>query len=211
MTEAELRQEITRLARSLFERGYSVGSAGNMSAAVADGYLMTPTNSSLGHLDPESLSKLDLEGKHVDGLPPSKELPLHLAFYATRPQCKAVVHLHSTYATALSCLSIADEDDCLEPITPYLIMRVGRLKYLPYTMPGSPLTGEMIRGLKGRHAAVLLGNHGPVVSGPDIVSAVYAAEELEESAKLQMLLRGQGPRHLNTQQIEELRTRYGEP
>ncbi len=211
MTEAELRQEITRLARSLFERGYCVGSAGNISAAVTDGYLMTPTNSSLGHLDPDSRSKLDPAGKHMGGLPPSKELPLHLAFYATRPQCRAVVHLHSTYATALSCLPIENEDDCLEPITPYLIMRVGRLKYLPYTMPGSPLTGEMIRDLKGRHVAVLLGNHGPVVSGPDIASAVYAAEELEESAKLQILLRAQSPRHLSAPQIAELRAKYGEP
>ena len=211
MTEAQLRQEITRLARSLFERGYSVGSAGNISAAIADGYLVTPTNSSLGNLDPDDISKIDLNGKHVGGLPPSKELPLHLAFYGTRPQCKAVVHLHSTYATALSCLPIAHADDCLEPITPYLIIRVGRLKYLPYTMPGSPETGELIRELKGRHAAVLLGNHGPVVSGPDITSAVYAAEELEESAKLQMLLRAEKPRHLSEEQIAELRARYGEP
>ncbi|MGV6872083.1 3-oxo-tetronate 4-phosphate decarboxylase [Pseudochelatococcus sp. B33] len=211
MTEADLRQEIARLARSLFERGYSVGSAGNLSAAVADGYLITPTNSSLGHLDPASLSKIDRAGKHVDGLPPSKELPLHLAFYETRPQSKAVVHLHSTYATALSCLAPADEDDCLEPLTPYPIMRVGRLKYLPYTMPGSPETGALIRSLEGRHAAVLLGNHGPVVSGPDFASAVFAAEELEESAKLQMLLRRESPRHLSAQQIAALRARYGEP
>jgi ribulose-5-phosphate 4-epimerase/fuculose-1-phosphate aldolase len=211
MTEIELRQEIVRLARSLFERGYSVGSAGNISAALPDGYLMTPTNSSLGNLDPDNISKLDRDGKHIGGLPPSKELPLHLAFYETRPQCKAVVHLHSTYATALSCLEPADDDDCLEPITPYLIMRVGRLKYLPYTMPGSTQTGKLIRALNGRHAAVLLGNHGPVVSGPNIVSAVYAAEELEESAKLQMLLRAEKPRHLSEGQIAELRARYGQP
>lgn len=211
MTEAELRQEMARLARSLFDRGYSVGSAGNLSAAVTDGYLVTPTNSSLGHIDPESISKVDRSGKHVGGLPPSKELPLHLAFYDTRPQCGAVVHLHSTCATALSCISLADEDDCLEPLTPYLIMRVGRVKYIPYTMPGSPETGKLIRDLEGRYAAVLLGNHGPVVSGPDITSAVSAAEELEESAKLQILLRGETPRRLSGQQIDELRARYGEP
>ncbi len=209
MSETKLREEIARLSRSLFERGFSVGSAGNISAAVEDGLLITPTNSCLGFLDPARIAKLDREGRHVSGDPPSKEVFLHRAFYETRAQTRAVVHLHSTYATALSCLAELDPDDCIPPLTPYVVMRVGKVKLVPYVRPGDPRSGDLIRQLGGAYAAVLLANHGPVVAGKDLVSAVYAAEELEETAKLLILLRPHATRMLSADQVEELRRVFG--
>jgi len=208
-TENTLREEIARLSKSLFDRGFSVGSAGNISAAVEDGILMTPTNSCLGFLDPARISKLDRAGNHVSGDKPSKEVFLHRAFYETRPQAGAVVHLHSTFATALSCLADTDPDDCIPPLTPYVVMRVGTVKLLPYVRPGDERMGEMIRALGGRHAAVLLANHGPVVSGRDIASAVHAAEELEETAKLLVLLRNAPTRLLSGENVAELKAVFG--
>lgn len=207
--ENRVREEIVRLSKSLFDRGYSVGSAGNISAAVEDGILMTPTNSCLGFLDPARLSKLDRDGNHVSGDKPSKEIFLHRAFYETRVGTAAVVHLHSTFATALSCLADTDPDDCIPPLTPYVVMRVGAVKLLPYVKPGDERMGDMIRGLEGRHAAVLLANHGPVVTGKDIVSAVYAAEELEETAKLLVLLRDTPRRMLSAENVAELKAVFG--
>ncbi|APG94052.1 3-oxo-tetronate 4-phosphate decarboxylase [Sinorhizobium americanum] len=208
-SESKLREEIARLSKSLFDRGFSVGSAGNISAAVEDGMLITPTNSCLGFLDPARISKLDGDGNHISGDKPSKEMFLHRAFYETRPQAGAVVHLHSTFATALSCVSDIDEDDCIPPITPYVVMRVGRVKLVPYFRPGDAGAGDLIRLLGGRYAAVLLANHGPVVSGRDIASAVYAAEELEETAKLLLLLRESPKRMLTRENVEELQTVFG--
>lgn len=208
MDEQATRELLVRLSRSLFERGYSVGSAGNISVAVDDGILMTPTNSCLGFLEADRISKLDRSGKHISGDKPSKEVFLHQAFYETRPGTGAVVHLHSTYATALSCLPDLDAQDCIAPLTPYVVMRVGQVRLLPYVRPGEPAMGEMIRELKGKHAAVLLANHGPVVTAKDLTTAVYAAEELEETAKLLVLLRGQNPRLLTHAQIDELNTAF---
>ena len=204
MTEAKIREELVLLSKSLFERGYSVGSAGNISVAVDDGILTTPTNSCLGFLDPARISKLDLNGVHISGDKPSKEVFLHRAFYETRAATGAVVHLHSTYATALSCLSEVDPDNCIAPITPYVVMRVGQVKLLPYVRPGDPAMGDMIRALKGEVTAVLLANHGPVVAGPDLRGAVFATEELEETAKLIMMVRQLPHNTLNAAQIEEL-------
>ena len=204
MTESETRELLARLARSLFERGYAVGSAGNISVAVDDGILITPTNSCLGFLDPARISKIDRTGQHLSGDKPSKEVFLHEAFYETRPGTGAVVHLHSTYATALSCLEDIDADDAVPPLTPYVVMRVGRVKLLPYARPGDPKLGDMIRALGGSHAAVLLANHGPVVAAGDLTSAVYASEELEETAKLAVILRGLRARQLTGEQIAEL-------
>jgi len=203
--ENRIRDEIARLSKSLFDRGFSVGSAGNISAAVEDGILMTPTNSCLGFLDPARISKLDRDGRHISGDKPSKEVFLHRAFYETRPQTGAVVHLHSTFATALSCLADIDPDDCVPPITPYVVMRVGQVKLLPYVKPGDKSMGDMIRELGGRYAAVLLANHGPVVTGKDIASAVYAVEELEETAKLLVLLRDAPKRMLSPENVTELK------
>jgi ribulose-5-phosphate 4-epimerase/fuculose-1-phosphate aldolase len=204
MNETKGRETIVRLAQSLFARGYTVGSSGNISARVDGGILITPTNSCFGFLDPARISKLDGAGKHVAGDPPSKEIFLHQAFYETREEAGAVVHLHSTHATALSCLSDIDPDDAVPPLTPYVVMRVGRVKLVPYVRPGDSAMGEMIRELKGRYAAVLLANHGPVVSAKDVESAVFASEELEETAKLVLLLRDKDARRLTVAQIEEL-------
>jgi len=209
VNEAEARVTLTQLSRSLFERGYSVGSAGNISVAVEDGILITPTNSCLGFLDPARISKLDREGRHVSGDKPSKEVFLHQAFYETRPGTGAVVHLHSTYATALSCLEDVDPEDAIPPLTPYVVMRVGRVKLLPYLRPGDPGLGDMIRALGGTHAAVLLANHGPVVAASDLRAAIYASEELEETAKLVIMLRGLRTRQLNDAQIAELVRVFG--
>lgn len=208
-TEAQARDDLVRFSRSLFARGYSVGSSGNISVAVEDGLLITPTNSCLGFLDPALISKLDRDGRHVAGDKPSKEVFLHRAFYDTRPGTGAVVHLHSTYATALSCLSDVDAEDCVPPLTPYVVMRVGRVRLLPYVRPGDPAMGDMIRRLAGANAAVLLANHGPVVAGPDLASAVFAAEELEETAKLLILLAGRPRRLLDGEQVAELRRIFG--
>ncbi len=210
MDEASLRSEMVRLARSLFERGFSVGTAGNISVRLENGLLMTPTNSSLGALEADRISRLDDKGNLVSGDKPSKEVFLHRAFYQTRPQAGAVVHLHSTFATALSCLEDTDPNDCIPPITPYVVMRVGKVRLLPYEPPGDEAMGDHIRNLNGDAAAVLLANHGPVVSGKDLHSAVYAAEELEETAKLLVTLRGQKVRHLNNAQVDELSRRFSD-
>jgi ribulose-5-phosphate 4-epimerase/fuculose-1-phosphate aldolase len=204
MKESAIRETIVRLAQSLFQRGYTVGSSGNISARVDDGMLMTPTNSCFGFLDPARLSKLDNSGKLVSGDAPSKEIFLHNAFYETRKGTGAVVHLHSTHATAVSCLPDINPDDCIPPLTPYVVMRVGRVKLVPYVRPGNPAMGELVRALDGKYAAVLLANHGPVVSAKDVETAVYASEELEETAKLVLLLRGKNPRRLTDEQIEDL-------
>lgn len=210
MDEATLRGEMVRLAKSLFDRGYSVGSAGNISAALpGGGFLMTPTNSSLGHLDARRISRLDADWRHVDGDKPSKEVFLHRAFYETRPGTGAVVHLHSTFATALSCLEKTDPEDCIPPLTPYVVMRVGTVKMVPYVHPGDAVAGDLIRGLNGDCAAVLLRNHGPVVSAKDLLSAVYAAEELEETAKLLVLLKQTRTRMLSPEIVAELKARFG--
>jgi ribulose-5-phosphate 4-epimerase/fuculose-1-phosphate aldolase len=209
MSEAKLREQLVRFSKSLFDRGFSVGSAGNISVALDDGWLITPTNSCLGFLEPERISKVDHDWRHVSGDAPSKEVFLHRAFYDTRPGTGAVVHLHSTYATALSCLQDINEEDCIPPLTPYVVMRVGQVKLVPYVRPGDPASGDLIRDLAGRYAAVLLANHGPVVTGKDLASAVFASEELEETAKLLVTLRPLPCRMLTSGQVEELRRVFG--
>ena len=208
MTEAALRADLVRFAKSLFERGLTPGSSGNISVRLDDGYLFTPTNSCLGFLDAERLSKLDLEGRPVSGDPPTKELPLHFAFYEARPQARAVVHLHSTYATLLSCLADVDPEDAIPPVTPYVVMRVGRVPVAPYTRPGDAAVKPLILSRAPAHAAMLLANHGPVVAGPSLEAAVYAIEELEETAKLAVLSRGLPVRRLTAAQVEELEASF---
>lgn len=204
-TEEDLRERLCRWGRSLFERGHSPGSSGNLSCRLPDGrFLATPTNSCLGFLRPDRLSLLDAEGRPVAGDAPTKELPLHLTFYRARPACRAVVHLHSTCATALSCLSDVDPDDAVPPITPYVVMRVGRVPVLPYAHPGSPAVETLIRAAAPDHAAVLLANHGPVVAGTTLDNAVFAAEELEEAAKLVLMTRNLPVRLLPPERVAEL-------
>lgn len=202
--EASLREAMCRWGRSLFERGLTAGSSGNLSARLADGFLATPTNSCLGFLDAGRLSKLGPDGSHIGGDRPTKEVPLHMAFYRARPAAGGVVHLHSTYATALSCLADTDAHDAIPPITPYVVMRVGRVPLVPYTPPGSAEAAPVIEALARAHAAVLLANHGPVVSAPSFEAAVFAAEELEETAKLAIVTKGIAVRHLTDEQIAEL-------
>lgn len=206
--EKELRAAIVKWGRSLFERGFTVGSSGNISVRLDDGFLMTPTNSCMGFLEPDRLSRLDDQGVHICGDNPSKELPLHLGFYKGRSAAKAVVHLHSTFATALSCLADVDPQDAIPPITPYVVMRVGRVPVLPYVRPGSAEVGPIIREHAPQHAAVLLANHGPVVAGTSLDAAVFAAEELEETARLVVLTRAMNVRRLSTEQIAELNATF---
>ena len=202
--EQDLRDAIVKWGRSLFERGFTVGSSGNISVRCGDGFLMTPTNSCMGFLDGDRLSSLDGDGRHVGGDRPTKELPLHFAYYEARPQAQAVVHLHSTFATALSCLSDVDPEDSVPAITPYVVMRVGRVPVIPYTRPGSADVAPLIRARAADHPAVLLANHGPVVAGASLEAAVFAAEELEETAKLVLVTRTLEVRRLTPGQIGEL-------
>jgi ribulose-5-phosphate 4-epimerase/fuculose-1-phosphate aldolase len=204
--EARLREQIVEFGRSLFDRGLTAGSSGNLSVRLEDGWLLTPTNASLGRLDPARLARLDWKGNLLSGDPPSKEAFLHRAMYEERRGAGAIVHLHSTHSAAVSCMDGLDPADCLPPLTAYYVMKIGRLPLIPYYRPGDPALGEAIRGLAGKHSAVLLANHGPVVSGKTLEAAVYAIEELEETAKLFLLLRNVPVRPLNHGQIEELKS-----
>ncbi len=204
---ADLRERLCRWGKSLFDRGLTGGSSGNITVRTEAGFLATPTNSCLGFLDPAALSELDAGGAHVGGPKPTKEVPLHLAFYAARPSAGAVVHLHSTYATLLSCLADTDPDDAVPAVTPYVVMRVGRVPLLPYHAPGDAAIAPLIREKAAGAPAVLLGNHGPVVSGATLEAAVFAAEELEETAKLAILGRGQPLRLLAPAEIARLAAR----
>ncbi|MBD0415219.1 3-oxo-tetronate 4-phosphate decarboxylase [Oryzicola mucosus] len=204
MSEQRIRNDIVKWGRSLFERGLTAGSSGNISVRLDDGFLMTPTNSCLGFLDAERLSRLDATGNHVSGDAPTKELSLHFAFYDQRPQARAVVHLHSTYATALSCLADVDPADAIPPITPYVVMRVGRVPVISYTRPGSADIRPLIESIAVDHAAALMQNHGPIVTGTSLEAAVFAMEELEETAKLVLLTRWMPVRLLNTEAIADL-------
>lgn len=210
MDENATRRLLVELAASLFARGFSVGSAGNISVRLPDGYLITPTNSSLGRLDPDRLAKLNAEFRHVGGDPPSKEVFMHRAFYAAREDAGAVVHLHSTTATAVACLPDVDAGNPIPPLTPYFVMRIGRtMPVIPYYRPGDPAMEPAIAAAARTARAVLLANHGPVVSGKTLTDAVYAAEELEEAAKLYLLLRSSTPRLLTPAQVETLLATFG--
>jgi ribulose-5-phosphate 4-epimerase/fuculose-1-phosphate aldolase len=208
MSDAALADLLVELAASLFARGFSVGSAGNISARLADGgYLMTPTNSSLGRLDAARLSRLDAEFTHIGGDKPSKEVFMHRAFYRARHDAGAVVHLHSTWATAVACLPGGES---IPPLTPYFVMRIGRhLPLVPYYRPGDPAMEPAIAARASTARAVLLANHGAVVCGVTLRDAVYAAEELEEAAKLGFLLRGHGARTLTEAQVDDLLRAFG--
>jgi ribulose-5-phosphate 4-epimerase/fuculose-1-phosphate aldolase len=210
MNEARLREDVCRFGRSLFERGLTPGSSGNISLRLDDGgWLVTPTNASLGFLDPARLSRLDAQGRLAGGDAPTKEIPLHTALYETRNSARAIVHLHSTHCVALSMLPEIDPRASLPPMTAYYLMRVGQTALVPYYRPGDPAVADAIRGLAGKYSAVLLANHGPVVAGESLEAAVFATEELEETAKLYLLLRGLNPRYLTPQQIADLVKVFG--
>jgi ribulose-5-phosphate 4-epimerase/fuculose-1-phosphate aldolase len=209
MSESRQREEIVRAGASLFDRGLTHGSTGNISVALPDGgWLMTPTGSSLGTLDPARLSRLDASGKLIDGDKPTKEAFLHTTMYGARPGSGAVVHLHSTHSVAVSCLDGIDHSNCLPPITAYYAMRIGRLPLVPYYPPGDETLANAVGALAGKHHAVLLANHGPVVAGASLSAAQDAIEELEETAKLFLMLRGERLRLLTDEQVTELERRF---
>lgn len=211
LKEAEGREQLATLGRSLFERGYSVGTAGNISVRLAEGYLMTPTNSCLGRLDPARISRLAPDWSHIGGDKPSKEVFLHRAVLTARPEAGAVVHLHSTHATAIGCLAVPGDDAPIPPLTPYFVMRVGRrLPVIPYYRPGDAAMEPAVHAAAKDARAMLLANHGPVVSGRTLEDAVHAAEELEEAARLALLLRGvPGLRRLTPAQVDDLLSTFG--
>ncbi|MDF0662362.1 aldolase [Rhizobium sp. BC49] len=205
MSDARQREEICRYGRSLFERGLTPGSSGNISLRLDDGgWLVTPTNASLGFLDPARISRLDAEGRLLSGDKPTKEIPLHTALYDTRGSARAIVHLHSTHAVALTMLPEIDPRAALPPMTPYYLMRAGETALVPYYRPGDKAVADAIRGLAGKYSSVLLANHGPVVAGDSLEAAVFATEELEETAKLYLLLRNLNPRYLSPGQVADL-------
>ncbi len=208
MNENALREHICRLGRSIFERGLTHGSTGNISSRCADGWLLTPTGSSLGLLDPARLSKLDWSGKLISGEAPSKENFLHLAMYQEREKNQAVIHLHATHSVAVSVLEEVNPADVLPPITAYYVMRIGSLPLVPYYAPGDLKLAQAVRGLAGKHHALLLANHGPVVAGSSLSAAADAVEELEATAKLYLLLRGQRMRTLTPEQAADIKQRY---
>ena len=209
MNDNKLRDLICDLARSMFDRGLTGGSTGNISARTSDGGLfVSPTGTSFGRLDPARLSHFDATGRLIDGDPPTKEMPLHAAFYDTRSTAGAVVHLHSCHAVALSMLPGVDEDNFLPPLTPYAIMQLGKVKLLPFFLPGDPAIGDALRGLAGKRSAVMLANHGPVVAGKSVEAACNAIEELEATARLALLVRGLNARVLTSNQIDKVVTKF---
>lgn len=210
MSEAKLREAICRYGQSLFQRGLTPGSSGNISVRLDDGgWLVTPTNASLGFLDPATISRLDSSGRLIGGDAPTKEIPLHQALYETRGSARAIVHLHSTHSVAVSMLPEIDPKAVLPPMTAYYLMRVGATALVPYFRPGDPAVADAIKGLAGQYSSVLLANHGPVVAGDTLEAAVFATEELEETAKLYLLLRNLNPRYLSPQQIDDLIRHFG--
>ncbi len=211
MSESLLREEIARIARSIFDRGLTHGSTGNISAKLDDGWLLTPTGSSLGTLDPARISKLDWKGTLLSGDPPSKESFLHLGMYEQRQALGAVVHLHSTYSVAVSVLADVDPEDVLPALTAYYVMRVGRLPLVPYFAPGDIGLADAVREYATKHHAVLLANHGPVVGGSSLAAAADAIEELEATARLYLMLRGENVRLLTAEEVAELRRKFPAP
>lgn len=209
MSENKLREEICLMAKSMFDRGLTGGSTGNISARTEDGgLLVSPTGTSFGRLDPARLSRFDAKGNLIGGDKPTKEMPLHSAFYETRSSAGAVVHLHSCHSVAWSMMPEVDEDNFLPPMTPYSIMKLGKVKLLPFFMPGDPAMGEAVRGLAGRRTAIMLANHGPVVAGKDIEAACNAIEELEDTARLAILMRGYDSKMLTPEQVQSVITKF---
>ncbi len=208
MSERDLREQIVMQGKSLFARRYTSGSSGNISVRLPDGILITPTNSSLGSLDADAISKVDWDGNHLSGEKPSKEAFLHLSMYRMRPREASVVHLHSTWSVAVSCLADIDPANVLPPITAYYVMRVGQLPLVDYYPPGDKTLADAVESLAASAHSLLLANHGPVVAGKSLEAAVNSIEELEETARLYLVLRDLPTRYLTEAQCEELRTLF---
>jgi ribulose-5-phosphate 4-epimerase/fuculose-1-phosphate aldolase len=208
VNENAARDALADRARSLYERGYAHGSSGNLSVRVADGVLVTPTGSCLGRLDPARISKIAPDGRTLSGDPPSKEAFLHLAVYASRPSARAIVHLHCTCAVAVSCLVHDAPRNVLPPLTAYHVMRVGALALVPYFAPGDRALAAAVGALAASHRAVLLANHGPVVAGTSLDDAVDSAEELEQTARLSLLLTNRATAPLSAERVAALEARF---
>lgn len=209
MSDTKEREALTRMGRRLYDRHLVHGTSGNLSLRLADGWLVTPTNSCLGDLDPARISRLDPGGRHVSGDKPSKEAFLHTSVYDVRPEAGAIIHTHSTHSVAVSCMDHRVGEPVIPPLTAYYVMRVGDLEMIPYYRPGDERLADAVREAAIRHAAVLLANHGPVIAGKSLDDALYALEELEETAKLHLLLHGHRARPLNAEEIAELGVVFG--
>lgn len=215
MTEARLREEICRVGASLFARGYVHATAGNISARLVDGFLITPTDACLGFLDPARLSRVDASGASLAGDPPSKTLALHRRIYSADPAAGCVIHTHSTHLVALTLGGAWSEAELLPPITPYFVMKVGHVPRIPYHRPGDPrvadLVGEAIASAAQRAApirAVMLDRLGPNVWHETPAAAMAVLEELEETARA-WLLSGRRAEPLDDNRIDELRRAFG--
>lgn len=199
-------EHLVALGASLFTRSLTFGRTGNLSAVDDDGtLLLTPTGVSLGELDPGTLSRIDPAGHHIGGLPPTKEAFLHMAMYRARPSARAVVHTHSTYSVAVSCMRDTNTDNAIPPLTAYYAMRVGALPLLPYHAPGDPALGPLAELMAAEHHALLLANHGPIVAAADLASAADVIEEIEETAKLHLLLHGHATSPVSEIEVSRLR------
>lgn len=204
----KIKDEFVAAAASLFTRGYATGAAGNMSQVLPDGtVLATPTGSSMGKLDKERLSIVTMDGELICGDKPTKEVAFHLAIYKANPSLKAVVHLHSCYCTALSCLNDLDKENVIKPFTPYVVMRMGDVPLVPYYKPGSAEIAQDLSILAPNHKAFLLANHGPITCGANLTEAVNNAEELEATAKLYFVLNQDRNRiaYLSQEQVAALK------
>ncbi len=203
--------ELCLYGAALAAQGLARAGSGNMSARLADGrILISPSGEGLGTLKPSELSVIKPDGMHVGGPKPSKEAPLHLAIYASRPAAGAVVHLHTPYATAWSMVTEHDPANCLPALTPYAIMRLGKVALLRFAVPGSTILGDWVRDHAVKHSAFLLANHGSVVSAKTLKDAVFAAEELEETARLALLLKAIPHKVLGARDIEDIEASFGD-
>ncbi|MDT3420445.1 ribulose-5-phosphate 4-epimerase/fuculose-1-phosphate aldolase [Pseudomonas protegens] len=206
--ENALREEICDVGRSLYQRGYTVGSAGNISARLDDGWLITPTDICLGRLDPAAIAKVNLAGEWVSGDKPSKTLALHRQVYDRNPGVGGVVHTHSTHLVALTLAGVWREDDILPPLTPYQVMKVGHIPLIGYQRPGSPKVAEQVAQLANQVRGVMLERLGPVVWESSVSKASYALEELEETARLWLMSQPR-PAPLDQAALDELRDAFG--
>jgi ribulose-5-phosphate 4-epimerase/fuculose-1-phosphate aldolase len=206
--ENKLREEICDIGRLLFGRGYTVGSAGNISARLDDGWLITPTDACLGRLDPATIAKVNLAGEWVSGDKPSKTLMLHREVYDRNPSVGGVVHTHSTHLVALTLAGVWQQNDILPPITPYQVMKVGHIPLINYERPGSPKVADQVAKLANSVRGVMLERLGPVVWETSVSKAAFALEELEETARL-WLMSNPKPEPLDAAALEDLRQAFG--
>ncbi|WP_312996734.1 aldolase [Achromobacter animicus] len=206
--EARIREEICTIGASLYARGYTVGAAGNISARLDDGWLITPTDACLGRLDPAELSKVDLAGNWVAGGKPSKTLLLHQGIYRASPDSRGIVHTHSTHLVALTLAGVWRPDEVLPPITPYQVMKVGRIPLIAYRRPGDPQAAAEVAAVAGEVRGALFERLGPVVWEKSVSHASFALEELEETARLWLMTQPR-PEPLTDEAIETLRATFG--